>query len=99
MMPMLTYFAIVEEGGPEFAVGVWFPDVPCSFSAGDTVDEAIVNAREALALHLEDFLAEGRPYPTARTITELRRDPAHAADIKDYLVALIPFEPPVRAAA
>jgi predicted RNase H-like HicB family nuclease len=46
---MPHYVAIVEEGGPEKAVGVWFPDLPGCFSAGDDIDEALRHAQEALA--------------------------------------------------
>jgi predicted RNase H-like HicB family nuclease len=38
------YVAIVEDAGPDKAVGVWFPDLPGCFSAGDSLDEAIRNA-------------------------------------------------------
>ena len=38
---MSHYVAIIEDAGPDKAVGVWFPDLPGCFSAGDTLDEAI----------------------------------------------------------
>jgi predicted RNase H-like HicB family nuclease len=44
---MTIYFAIVHEDRGS-AVGVVFPDLPGCFSAGDTLDEAIDNAHEAL---------------------------------------------------
>jgi predicted RNase H-like HicB family nuclease len=45
----MTYcIALVEEEEGK-AVGVWFPDLPGCFSVGDTLDEAMLNAREALA--------------------------------------------------
>jgi predicted RNase H-like HicB family nuclease len=37
--------------------GVTVPDIPGCFSAGETIDEAISNAQEAIAAHLE-ILAE-----------------------------------------
>jgi predicted RNase H-like HicB family nuclease len=45
-MTMTHYAAIVEDAGPETAVGVWFPDLPGCFSAGDDVDAALRNAEE-----------------------------------------------------
>jgi predicted RNase H-like HicB family nuclease len=45
---MTHYVAIVEDAGPERATGIWFPDLPGCFSAGDDVDEALRNAEEAL---------------------------------------------------
>ncbi len=86
---MTYYIAIVEDAGPDHAVGVWFPDVPGCFSAGDDLDEALRNAPEALELYLEDFIAEGKSLPVARTLTELKNDPEVAADIKTYMVAVI----------
>ena len=44
---MPHYVAVVEDAGPEKAIGVWFPDLPGCFSAGDDVDEALRNAEEA----------------------------------------------------
>jgi predicted RNase H-like HicB family nuclease len=93
---MTHYIAIIEDAGPNYAVGVWFPDLPGCTSAGDDVDEALRNAPEALALYLED-LSE---LPRARSLAELKNDPevvADLADIKDYMFALI--EVPARAHA
>ncbi len=47
---MHHYVAIIEDAGPGKAVGVWFPDLPGCFSVGDDIDEALRNAKEALAL-------------------------------------------------
>ncbi len=64
---MTHYVAIIEDAGPDFAVGVWFPDLPGCISAGDTLDEALANAPEAVALWFEDIEEEGRSAPRART--------------------------------
>jgi predicted RNase H-like HicB family nuclease len=94
---MPHYIAIVEDAGPDHAVGVWFPDLPGCFSAGDNLDDALRNAPEALELYLEHFITEGKPLPTARSLTELKNDPDVAEDIKTYMVAVI--ELPTRAHA
>jgi len=57
---MPHYVAIVEDSGPDKAVGLWFPDLPGCFSAGDTVDEALLNAGEAVLLYAESLAKEGR---------------------------------------
>ena len=88
---MTHYVAIVEEEEGK-AVGVWFPDLPGCFSAGDTLDEAMLNAREAVALYAEALREDGRTMPRARTLTELKADPEAADDLETYMVALIPFE-------
>ena len=94
---MTHYIAIIEDAGPEYAVGVWFPDLPGCTSGGDDLDEALRNAPEAMALYLEDFESEGKPLPRSRTLTELKADPEVAEDIQNYMFALI--ELPARAHA
>jgi predicted RNase H-like HicB family nuclease len=91
------YIAIIEDAGPDHAVGVWFPDLPGCTSAGDDIDEALHNAPQALELYAESFAADGRPMPRPRTLTELKADPDIADDIKSYMVALV--ELPARADA
>jgi predicted RNase H-like HicB family nuclease len=86
---MPHYVAIVEDAGPDKAVGIWFPDLPGGFSAGDDVDEALRNAEEALTLYAEAEAKEGRPVPLPRTLTALRKDPAAASDLQDHMVALV----------
>lgn len=95
---MTHYVAIVEEE-PERAVGIWFPDLPGCFSAGDTVEEAMLNAREALASWADILADDDRTMPMPRTLTELKSDPEAAADLHAHMVALIPFESTRRMAA
>jgi predicted RNase H-like HicB family nuclease len=85
------YVAIVEDAGPEKAVGVWFPDLPGCFSAGDDVDSALRNAEEALSLYADSLAQDGRPLPAPRLISQLREDPAVAPELRDHVVALIPL--------
>ncbi|UYO47901.1 type II toxin-antitoxin system HicB family antitoxin [Rhodopseudomonas palustris] len=94
---MTHYIAIIEDAGPDVAVGVWFPDLPGCVSAGDDLDEALRNAPEALELYLEQVEQDGKPVPKPRSLTELKADPEVADDIREYIVALI--ETPTRAHA
>ncbi|WGS22385.1 MULTISPECIES: type II toxin-antitoxin system HicB family antitoxin [unclassified Bradyrhizobium] len=94
---MAHYVAIVEDAGPDYAVGMWFPDLPGCTSAGDDIDEALRNAPEALELYAEGLAKDGRELPHPRTLTELKADPDVAPDLKTYMVALV--ELPVRAHA
>ena len=87
----LQYIAIVEDAGPDKAIGIWFPDLPGCFSAGDDVDEALRNAEEALLLYAEAEAKDGRTLPRPRTLTQLRNDPATASDLRDHMVALVPL--------
>ena len=92
---MSHYIAIIEDAGPDTAVGVWFPDLPGCFSAGDTIDEAMANAHDAFALYAK----AGGNLPRPRTLTELKSDPDAADDIAHHIVALIPLRQMIRPAA
>jgi predicted RNase H-like HicB family nuclease len=94
---MTHYVAIVEEE-PDKAIGVWFPDLPGCVSAGDTLDEAMVNAAEALALWVDVAHAHGQPIPYPRSLTELKRDPEVSEELTRFMVALIPLTPLLDAA-
>ncbi len=48
-----------ETGG--FTVEV--PSLPGCISEGETVDEALDNIRDAIALHIESLTAHGEPVP------------------------------------
>ena len=52
-----------------------FPDLPGCFSQGESEQEIISNAREALELHIEYFLEKGEALPAVTPITAL-----HASD-------------------
>ena len=56
-------FPIVIHKDDGSAYGVTVPDLPGCFSAGETVDEAMESAREAIACHIEGLLMDGEPIP------------------------------------
>jgi len=87
---MTHYVAIVEEEEGK-AIGVWFPDLPGCVSAGDTLDEAMHNAAEALELWAEVMIESGQKIPPPRRLANLKSDPEVAQDLARYMVALIPF--------
>lgn len=90
---MPHYVAIIEDAGPDEAVGVWFPDLPGCISGGDDVDEALENAPEALAFYAQELTEDGRELPTPRTLDELKADPEFADDIRNHTTVLIEFPP------
>lgn len=89
---MTHYVAIVEDAGADRAIGIWFPDLPGCFSAGDDIDDALLNAQEALALYAEAEAQEGRALPEPRTISALKSDPAVIPDLRDHIVALVALD-------
>jgi predicted RNase H-like HicB family nuclease len=58
--------------------GVTVPDVPGCFSAGDTFDEALEMAEEAIFSHLELLLEDGEDIPTACPISVHKDNPDYA---------------------
>lgn len=56
-----------EEGG--YTVRV--PKLPGCTTEGDTLDEALENARDAIRLYLEDLEACGEPIPAEDEIVQL----------------------------
>lgn len=69
----MRYPIAIEPGDAKHAYGVAVPDRPGCFSAGDSLDEAIVNAQQAILLHIEALLDKGQPIPKASTLEALRR--------------------------
>jgi hypothetical protein len=69
------------------------PDIPGCFSAGDTLDEAFANAREAIFAHLELVTESGGDVADARSIEEHHTNKDYAGgtwafvdvDIEDLL--------------
>ncbi|UOO81555.1 type II toxin-antitoxin system HicB family antitoxin [Uruburuella testudinis] len=54
---MFIPVAIHKDEGSVF--GVTIPDVPGCFSSGETVEEALKNAQEAVIFHVEGLLEDG----------------------------------------
>jgi predicted RNase H-like HicB family nuclease len=92
---MTHYVAIVEEEEGK-ATGVWFPDLPGCVSAGDTLDEAMQNAAEALGLWAQAIIESGQTIPPARRLADLKADREVAQDLGRYMVALIPLPESLR---
>ena len=74
----MKYPIAIEPGTAEQAFGVVVPDLPGCFSAGDTLDEAVDNAKEAIELWLETVIDDGGALPEPRSITEHQANPEFA---------------------
>jgi predicted RNase H-like HicB family nuclease len=82
------YIALVhKDKGTSY--GVSFPDLPGCISAGDTFEEAIDNASQALAGHLAVMAADGDPIPHAQSLEELKQDAAFVDDSIDAVIAFV----------
>lgn len=71
----MRYPIAIEPGDGAHAFGVVVPDLPGCFSAGDTLDEAIDGAKEAIELWLETVIDDGGLVPEPRSITAHQANP------------------------
>jgi predicted RNase H-like HicB family nuclease len=69
----MRYPIAIETGDAKHAFGAIVPDLPGCFSAGDTLDDALTNAREAILLHLEGLLDDGKAFPAPTSIQQLQK--------------------------
>ncbi|HKZ96613.1 MAG TPA: type II toxin-antitoxin system HicB family antitoxin [Hyphomicrobiaceae bacterium] len=69
-----SYVALILKETEDTAFGVVFPDLPGCYSAGDTYEDAVRNAGEALGLYCDVEREHGRTLPAARTLEAVARD-------------------------
>lgn len=59
----MLYPIIVTPENNNTVFSVTFPGVRGCFSSGDSLVDALVNAKEALVIHLEQLIADGQSLP------------------------------------
>lgn len=64
---------VVEKDEPGFHA--WCPALKGLHTAGETVEEAISNAREAVLLYLESLVRHGEPIPVGTDLSIERKEP------------------------
>ena len=85
----MHYPIAIEPGDEHTAFGVVVPDLPGCFSAGDTIDEAIANAKEAIDLWIEAALDDGAEIPAPSTVGRY----ASQAEYSGWTFGVIEFDP------
>jgi predicted RNase H-like HicB family nuclease len=70
------------------AYGVMVPDLPGCYSVGDTIEEAISNAHEAIECHIEGLLLDNDSIPLKRSIEEHIADP----DLQGGVLAVVEID-------
>ena len=63
-------FPIVIQKDKDSGYGVTVPDLPGCFSAGDTLENAIASAGEAILRHVEGLLLDGQPIPPNKRLED-----------------------------
>lgn len=74
----MRYPVAIEPGTEATAVGVIVPDLPGCFSAGDTLDEAMAAAEDAVAGWIDAALDDGLPIPPPSSLDALRQNTDYA---------------------
>lgn len=89
---MARYFpAIVEKSSDGF--GVFFPDLPGCTSAGATIQDAALNAEEALQAHIDLSAERGDVIPEPSPLDRIAADP----DVIEAARILVRADTPGRA--
>lgn len=68
----MHYPVAIEPGSAKVTWGVVVPDLPGYFSAGDTLEEALLNTEEAIIGWIAATIDEGQDIPAPSAIEELR---------------------------
>ncbi len=71
----MKYPIAIEAGTGTTAWGVVVPDLPGCFSAGDSLDEAYDNAKEAIDLWINMALDDGQVIPMPKSLDHHQADP------------------------
>ena len=86
----MKFIIAIEPGTETTAFGVVVPDLPGCFSAGDTLEEAMDNVREAIDLHCETLIEDGGDLPLSVGWEAHRGNPEFSGWI--WAVAEVPVE-------
>ncbi len=77
---MATYIALLrKEKDSDF--GVDFPDFPGCITAGESLEEAHIRAREVLKFHIKGMIEDGDPIPAPSSLDDIMADPANAGAV------------------
>jgi len=74
-------YPVVIHKHPDSDYGVTVPDLPGCFSAGETLDEALQEAVEAIECHVEGLLSDEEPIPQPKTIEYHQSNPDFAEGV------------------
>ncbi|MDD3287943.1 MAG: type II toxin-antitoxin system HicB family antitoxin [Alphaproteobacteria bacterium] len=89
---MNRYIALIHKD-EESDYGIMFPDFPGCVSVADTVEDAVLAGREALAFHVEGMRQDGESIPAPRTLEEIKEDSEDWVDWDGAVAVLIPLLP------
>ena len=85
----MRYPVAIEPGTETTAFGVVVPDLPGCFSAGDTLEEALAAAEEAVAGWVDAALDAGEPVPGPSSLDAVCANPEY----KGWIVGVVTLNP------
>ncbi|ELI6428482.1 type II toxin-antitoxin system HicB family antitoxin [Vibrio harveyi] len=71
----MLYPIAIEVGNEQETYGIVFPDLPGCFSAGESLEDALANSREAVEFYLEDLAENDKIPPTPKSLSYWQKDP------------------------
>lgn len=88
----MFYIALIHKD-EDSAYGVSFPDFPGCITAGDSFDEAMAMAREALGFHAEGMLEDGLTVPRPCSFADIKanKDGFWAEHLNECEIARVPL--------
>jgi predicted RNase H-like HicB family nuclease len=63
-------YKILLKMEPEGGYTVFVPSLPGCITYGETIDESIINAKEAIELYIESLKSHGEDIPTEENVLE-----------------------------
>lgn len=82
-------FHLVIHKDVDSTYGVTVPALPGCFSYGDTLEEAVVNSKEAIFFHLEGILEDGlEPHIEKPTLDDIKQHP----DYEDAVYVMVDID-------
>lgn len=70
----MSEYSMIVLKDEDSSFGVYFPELPGCYAAGETHGEAVENGRISLRLYAEELTKDGRCLPDPRPLEELMKD-------------------------
>lgn len=77
---MSTYIGLIRKE-PGSCYGVEFPDFPGCISGGDTLEEAMEEAADALGFHIRGMMKDGESIPEPSALEHMMAKPENAGTV------------------
>ena len=90
--PELRHYPIVIDKDPDSAYGVTVPDLPGCFTAGNTLEDTLKQAREAIEFHMECLLLDGDPIPEPKNIVFHQNNPEYTDGHWESVAVIVPTD-------